>query len=102
MGLHTGECGHLDGDLYGRAVNKAARIEQAVGHAGAPVGCHREMVRDKLEDGLSLAYLGEHHFDGMVDPERVYQLSVAEVSSTTPHCGRVTSASSSYLPSCRR
>lgn len=85
MGLHTGECSARDGDHYGRAVNKAARIEQAA-YGGQILlsAATALLVRDGLQDGLSLAFLGEHHFDGIIDPERIYQLSAPGLVTEHP------------------
>ncbi len=61
MGLHTGEAGQRDGDYYGSAVNRAARVMSAA-HGGQLV-CSQataELVRDDLADGIDLVDLGEH------------------------------------------
>jgi predicted ATPase len=85
MGIHTGECIARGGDHYGRAVNKAARLEQAA-YGGQVLLSEptAALVRTELDDDLSLAYLGEHHFDGILDPAGVYQLSIAGLPNDYP------------------
>ena len=85
MGLHTGSCSARDGDHYGRAVNKAARVEQsAYGGQVLLSDTTASLVRDDLDEGLSLVYVGEHYFDGIIDPERLYQLSVSGLDNQHP------------------
>jgi predicted ATPase len=85
MGLHTGSCIERDGDLYGRAVNKAARLEQAAYGGQVLVSeVTAALARDALREDITFVYLGEHHFDGIVDPTRVHQLAIAGVPSDHP------------------
>ena len=85
MGLHTGSCIERDGDLYGRAVNKAARLEQAA-YGGQVLLSEvtAALVRDELGEGLALVYLGDHHFDGIVDATQVHQLAIDGLPSDHP------------------
>ena len=55
MGVHTGEASIRDGDYYGTAVNRAARI-MSVGHGGQILVSHatEQLVRDALPDGCAL------------------------------------------------
>jgi predicted ATPase len=77
VGVHTGECIERGGDLYGPSVNRAARIEQAA-YGGQVLlsGTTAALVRDRLDADLWLEDLGQHHFDGILDATRVFQLSV--------------------------
>src|SRR5262249_39457236 len=61
MGLHTGAAEERDGDYYGPAVNRAARVMQA-GHGGQVLLSQvmAGLVRGELPDGASLRDLGEH------------------------------------------
>lgn len=85
MGIHTGECIARGGDLYGRAVNKAARLEQAA-YGGQVLlsDATAALVRGSLGQDLGLLPLGEHHFDGILDPTEVHQLTIAGLPNEHP------------------
>ena len=34
-------------------------------------GTTASLVRDDLDEGVSLVYVGEHYFDGIIDPEQL-------------------------------
>ncbi len=70
MGLHTGVVEERDGNYFGPAVNRAARITGAA-HGGQVLV---SAATAGLLDGAALADLGEHLFTGISTPERVYQL----------------------------
>jgi predicted ATPase len=70
MGLHTGIVEERDGNYFGPAVNRAARI-MAAGH-GAQVLASAATAA--LVSTTPIADLGEHSFAGLEAPERVYQL----------------------------
>ena len=59
MGLHTGTAEERDGDYFGPAVNRAARVMSA-GHGGQVLLSlvTEELVRDRLPDDVSLAGVG--------------------------------------------
>jgi len=83
MGLHTGEADYRDGDYYGTAVNRAARL-MAVGHGGQIV-CSQstaELARDALTDGVVLVDLGEHRLRDLSRPERLFQVNVPGLART--------------------
>jgi predicted ATPase/class 3 adenylate cyclase len=75
MGLHTGTAELRDGDYYGPAVNRAARI-MAAAHGGQVVLSHitAELVGEDLPEGLTLVDLGEHRLRDLARAELVYQL----------------------------
>jgi predicted ATPase/class 3 adenylate cyclase len=76
MGLHTGVAELRDGDYYGSAVNRAARL-MAIAHGGQVV-CSQstaDLVRDTLIEHVALADMGEHRLRDLSRPERVVQLS---------------------------
>ena len=75
MGLHTGTGEVRDGDYYGSAVNRAARVS-AAGHGGQILISHatEELVRDELPPDVSLRDLGEHRLRDLARPERLFQL----------------------------
>src|SRR5215471_4670641 len=78
MGLHTGDAAARDGDYYGPATNRAARV-MASAHGGQIVVSHatEEILRDALPDEAGLVDLGEHRLPDLARPERIFQV-VAE------------------------
>jgi predicted ATPase/class 3 adenylate cyclase len=75
MGIHTGHAEARDGDYYGTAVNKAARL-MSVAHGGQIVVslATEELLRDDGAGDCTLLDLGEHRLRDLADPERVFQL----------------------------
>jgi class 3 adenylate cyclase len=76
MGLHTGTAEMRDGDYYGSAVNRAARL-MAVAHGGQIV-CSQataDLVRDEIGAGESLVDLGEHRLRDLASTERIFQVT---------------------------
>ncbi len=74
-GVHTGPAEQRDGDYFGTAVNRAARL-MSVAHGGQIV-CSQataDLARDQLDDGAALVDLGEHRLPDLGAPERVYQV----------------------------
>jgi predicted ATPase/class 3 adenylate cyclase len=78
MGLHTGDAAARDGDYYGPATNRAARV-MASAHGGQIVVSHatEEILRDVLPDDVGLVDLGDHRLPDLARPERIFQV-VAE------------------------
>jgi predicted ATPase len=76
MALHTGAAEERDGDYYGPALNRAARL-LAAGHGGQALlslaTC--ELVRDALPTDVSVIDLGEHRLQDLIRPERVFQVT---------------------------
>jgi predicted ATPase len=71
MGLHTGEAKERDGDYFGSAVNRAARIK-AIAHGGQ-VLCS-EMTAGLVMDQATLADLGQHRLRDLSAPQRIFQV----------------------------
>jgi class 3 adenylate cyclase len=75
MALHTGEAELRDGDYYGEAVNRCARL-RAAAHGGqillseATAG----LVREAYPEGVTVRELGEHRLRHLTRPERIFQL----------------------------
>ena len=83
MGVHTGEARVRDGDYYGSALNRAARL-MAVGHGGQIV-CSQataDLARDELAEGVALVDLGEHRLRDLSQPERVFQVNAPGLMGT--------------------
>jgi predicted ATPase len=70
MGLNTGETQERDGDYYGPAVNRAARLMSA-GHGGQVL---LSGVTAELVPGLTLRNLGEHRLRDLGSPMVIFQL----------------------------
>jgi predicted ATPase/class 3 adenylate cyclase len=75
IGVHSGTATLRDGDYFGGAVNRAARVEGCA-HGRQIVISERtvELVGSELPDGSELLALGTHRMRGLVEAERIYQL----------------------------
>ena len=75
IGIHTGEAEVRDGDYYGSAVNRCARL-RSIGHGGQILlsALTTGLIRDSLPAGARLVDLGEHRLRDLNRTERVYQL----------------------------
>jgi predicted ATPase/class 3 adenylate cyclase len=85
MGLHTGSAEIREGDYYGPALNRAARL-MAVAHGGQVV-CSQvtaDILRDELTGPLELTDLGAHRLRDLGRPERVFQLSAPGLATEFP------------------
>jgi len=80
MGLHTGEAELRDGDYYGQTLNRAARIMSA-GHGGQILisDVTGQVAREHLPADVALLELGEHHLKGLVQPERILQVTAPDL-----------------------
>jgi class 3 adenylate cyclase len=78
MGLHAGVCEERDGDYFGPAVNRAARL-LAVASGGQVLvsGVAAELLSDELPEGVGLRELGTHQLKDLSRPERIYQVEAA-------------------------
>jgi class 3 adenylate cyclase len=78
MGLHAGVCEERDGDYFGPAVNRAARL-LTVARGGQVLvsGVAAELLSGELPDGVDLRELGTHQLKDLSRPERIYQVEAA-------------------------
>jgi predicted ATPase/class 3 adenylate cyclase len=85
MALHTGECEERDGDYFGPAVNRTARLE-ATAHGGQVVLSRStaDVVADHLPPGVSLRDMGTHHLKNLARPEEVFQLEMEGLDTEFP------------------
>ena len=85
IGIHTGEAQLREGDYYGSAVNRCARLRD-LGHGGQTLlsGATEALARDALPGGVQLQELGTHRLRGLTQPERVFQLSAPDLPSDFP------------------
>jgi DNA-binding SARP family transcriptional activator len=86
VALHTGEVELRDGDYFGRAVNRAARLRSlATGGQILCSGATAELVIDTLADDVALADLGMRQLKNLARPEHVFELRLETADdSTTP------------------
>ncbi|HLZ68984.1 MAG TPA: adenylate/guanylate cyclase domain-containing protein [Dehalococcoidia bacterium] len=85
MALHTGEADLREGDYYGSAVNRCARI-RAAGHGGQVLlsEATARLVREALPAGASLRELGRHRLKDLAEPEQLYQLTAPGLPDSFP------------------
>src|SRR5262245_51216143 len=85
MGLHTGAAEERDGDYFGPAVNRAARVMQA-GHGGQVLLslATAALVRGELPAGIGLRDLGEHRLRDLARPEQLFQLRHPDLPANFP------------------
>jgi class 3 adenylate cyclase len=78
MGLHVGVCEERDGDYFGPAVNRAARL-LTVARGGQVLvsGAAAELLSDEMPAGVGLRELGTHQLKDLSRPERIYQVEAA-------------------------
>ena len=78
MSLHAGVCEERDGDYFGPAVNRAARLlTVASGGQVLVSGVAAELLSEELPDGVGLRELGTHQLKDLSRPERIYQVEAA-------------------------
>jgi predicted ATPase/class 3 adenylate cyclase len=85
MGLHTGEAEERDGDYFGSAPNRAARLT-AIGHGGQFL-CSQvtaDLVRDALPSSVTLRDLGRHRLRDLSDAMQVFQVVHPDLPSQFP------------------
>jgi class 3 adenylate cyclase len=75
MAVHAGEAEERDGDWFGPALNRTARL-LGIGHGGQVLvsGAAHELATDSLSEALSFADLGLHRLRDLSHPEHVWQL----------------------------
>ena len=85
VALHTGEVELRDGDYFGRAVNRAARLRSlAIGGQILCSGAIAELVVDSLPDDVVLADLGMRQLRNLARPEHVFELRMETASDVPP------------------
>ena len=85
IGIHTGYADERDGDYFGPAVNRVARL-MAIGHGGQVLlsATTRELVHGDLPGSASLTDLGSHRLKDLTHAEQVWQLTGAGLPSDFP------------------
>jgi class 3 adenylate cyclase/ActR/RegA family two-component response regulator len=92
MAIHTGEADRREGDYFGPAVNRCARL-RALAHGGQILLSQAStgLVRGSLPEGVSLDPRGAPPLAGFREPERVFQVrhpAFPSPSETTAPEGR--------------
>ncbi len=83
--VHTGEAIERDGDFFGPAVNRVARLRAVAGGGDVLVSsATAPLVADKLPDGVSVVELGSVTLRDFSRPEIVYALTSALLAPPTP------------------
>lgn len=85
IALHTGEADLRDGDYYGTAVNRCARL-RSIGHGGQILLSQAtyEVVRDSLPPEITLRDLGTRRLRDLQRPEQVFQMLHANLPADFP------------------
>jgi class 3 adenylate cyclase len=85
MALHISVVEPRDGDYYGAALSRVARLLD-MGHGGQTLlsRATQEEVRDVLSTDVALRDLGEHPLRDLVELEHVYQVVVADLPADFP------------------
>ncbi|MDQ2871617.1 MAG: adenylate/guanylate cyclase domain-containing protein [Candidatus Eremiobacteraeota bacterium] len=80
MAVHVGHADERDGDYFGPAVNRIARL-LAVGYGGQVLvsGAACDLVQDELPAQASLRDLGAHRLKDLTQPEQIYQLVASDL-----------------------
>jgi predicted ATPase/class 3 adenylate cyclase len=85
MALHTGESELREGDYYGTAVNRAARL-MAVAAGGQCLVSQTTaaLTQDSIPAQINLLDLGEHRLKDLVRPERIFQVTAPGLKDDFP------------------
>ena len=94
IALHTGEADVREGDYYGSAVNRCARL-RAAAHGGQTLlsGITAELVGNALPAGAELVDLGIHRLKDISRPEHVFELRTVGARTSTAALGYSTGRS---------
>jgi predicted ATPase/DNA-binding SARP family transcriptional activator len=83
--VHTGDAEARDGDWYGPAVNRAARLRGlAKGGQTLASGVTAGLVADQTPKGVKLLYWGRRGLRGIERPEEVWELVPVDEATTSP------------------
>lgn len=83
--LHTGEAVERDGDYFGPAVNRVARL-MSIGHGGQVLvsSITRDIAQSNLPSGTAFVDLGSQRLKDLTEPEHVWQLNIADLPTEFP------------------
>src|SRR5438045_8039675 len=85
IALHTGEADLRDGDYYGTAVNRCARLRDAA-HGGQAIlsSVTASLARERLPASATLRSLGRHRLRDLPEPDEVFQLNHPDLPADFP------------------
>lgn len=99
MALHSGTAEHRDGDWFGPALNRTARLLATAHGAQVVVSlATAELSRDVLPPKVELVDLGEHRLADLSRTERVFQLSHPDLEAEFPPLRSLTGGARTALP----
>jgi predicted ATPase/class 3 adenylate cyclase len=85
MGIHSGECSERDGDYFGPAVNRVARLMSiAYGEQILVSSSTAALVRELLDDSVALRDLGASRLKDLSQPEPTFQVLAPGLRATFP------------------
>jgi class 3 adenylate cyclase/tetratricopeptide (TPR) repeat protein len=93
MAINTGTADERDGDYFGPALNRVARV-LSLGHGGQVLlsGIAADLVRENPPPDATLADLGEYELKNLEGRERVFQLVVPDLQRDFPELRAVSDA----------
>jgi predicted ATPase/tetratricopeptide (TPR) repeat protein len=85
MALHAGRSTERDGDYFGSAVNRVARL-LAIGHGGQVLvsGTAADLLQGEMPPDCTLRDLGAHRLKDLTQSERVYQVVAPDLRDAFP------------------
>jgi predicted ATPase/class 3 adenylate cyclase len=85
IAIHLGASDERDGDYYGQALNRVARLV-SIGHGGQVLcsAASAGIARDALPSGYGFEDLGEHRLKDLTLPEHVFQVTGPGLDASFP------------------
>jgi predicted ATPase len=85
IGVHAGMAQERDGDYFGPAINRVARL-MSIGHGGQILlsNAAYELVKEDAPEQTAFIDLGSHQLKDLSQPERVWQATVASTAREFP------------------
>ena len=103
IGLNTGWCHVVDGEVFGRPPNLAARLEAAAHGSQILVSdTTAQACAGALDPGMQLFNLGRYHIRGFDHPVVVHAVVADGLQGRVPRCARRSGASTSCHPTTTR
>lgn len=84
MALNTGQAEERDGDYFGQALNRVARLLAAAHGGQTLLSATTQTALGALPDDVQLRDLGERRLKDLLRPERIFQAVTADLPSDFP------------------